>query len=571
MLPVRSAKFADTVLANGLGYVLDSAASNQNTDDGFVTVGSMSREPDLIGRLVERALRGEPQSAISMAQEVLPRLRGPHAHALAWRVVLVLGYWQDWQLERAQQEVIEARADAVDTRDRGWEALVVAMHGCLRSAAGQGSRALGDFVDAEVLLESAENPGLRRWAHTFIGYGFMHERLYEVALPQMLVAASIPEQPIDLPFSRLVELHTLVSLHLRWAAELERLDGFDPTVRSDDVLGHVAEALSWLERADEERARLARNDFWSDRFRRLRAHARSFVDPDAAIENLERMRFSDVARGQRDLGIEDSAHLARALRQVGRLHRAREVASEAVDLIGDQTQPMTRMLAHHQLHLAQRELGTDAGHGIDDYVALCTRMLWEQRLGSLEAVKSRRNYATLQRVHLETTRLTREDPLTSVANRRGLDDWLARHPVGPAAVVMIDLDGFKYINDTYGHGVGDRVLRRVAASLETNSRTDDLVVRFGGDEFVIVLAGDIGDAHELGRRVRAQIMGIDLDGLPTGLAVSASVGAADVGPGEATANLVERADRYLLRMKRNRTSSHAPGIDVADLVVDRRR
>jgi diguanylate cyclase (GGDEF)-like protein len=503
-----------------------------------------------------------------MAQEVLPSLPATDWRALAWRVVLAVGYWQDWQLERAQQHAIEARAAAVQNSDRAWEALVVALHGCLRSAAGQGSRALGDFVDAETLLESAGDRGLKRWAHTFLGYGFMHERLYELALPQMLIAQSIPEQPIDLKIGRLVELHTLASIHVRWAAELERVEHIDPMVRYEDVLRHVEQALSWLESADEERARVGGDDFWGDRFGRLRIHAKSFIEPETAVEDLERLRFTDVAHGNRDHGVEDSAHLARALRQVGRLHRAREVAYEGIELIGDQTPQTTRILVHHQLHVAQTELGVNGAYGIDDYVALCTRMLWEQRLGSMEAVRARRNYATLRQIHLETTRLTREDPLTGVANRRALDDWLGRNPVGPAAMVMIDLDGFKSVNDTYGHGVGDRVLRRVASCLAATSRTDDLIVRFGGDEFVIVLAGGIRDAQELGRRIRTQIVGLDLDGLPSGIVVSASVGAAEVGPGEPTTHLVDRADRYLMRTKRNRIPARVPRIDVAGVITD---
>jgi diguanylate cyclase (GGDEF)-like protein len=124
------------------------------------------------------------------------------------------------------------------------------------------------------------------------------------------------------------------------------------------------------------------------------------------------------------------------------------------------------------------------------------------------------------------------------------------------------------VNDTYGHGVGDGVLRRVASCLAATSRTGDLIVRFGGDEFVIVLAGDIGDAHELSRRIRAQITSIDLDGLPSGIVVSASVGAADVGPGEPTTHLVARADRYLMRTKRKRLPARVPRIDVADVVPD---
>jgi diguanylate cyclase (GGDEF)-like protein len=517
----------------------------------------MSEQPDLLGHMLARVIRGDALDAIATARQVLPQLRPASEPALAWRTLLVLGEWRLLRFEVAQQLVIEGRAEAARAGSPGWEALFVALHGGIRSFAGQGTRALGDLVDAEILLTSCDNPGLRRWAQSFIGLGYLQERLYELALPQLLAAESTVEQPVKLEINRLVELHTLIDLHVRWAGELERAADVDPTVHTDDILTHVREALEWVERADEEQARVNDEDLWPRNFSRLRAHAQSFLEPEAAVDELERLRMNQLVRGRRESAIEDAAHLSRALRLLGQSNRACAVAREAVDLVDQHISTSSRMLAHHQLHAAQSELGIVVAHGLSDYVALCTRMLWEQRMRSVETVKARRNLASLQQVHQETTRLTREDPLTGVANRRGLDDWLERNPVGPAAMVMIDIDDFKSINDTYGHGVGDRVLRLVAQRLDTNSRAEDLVVRFGGDEFVILVAGDIGNAHELGRRIRRQILELDLDGLPPGINVSASVGAADVSAEERTTSLVERADRYLMAMKRARLPSQA--------------
>jgi diguanylate cyclase (GGDEF)-like protein/PAS domain S-box-containing protein len=163
-----------------------------------------------------------------------------------------------------------------------------------------------------------------------------------------------------------------------------------------------------------------------------------------------------------------------------------------------------------------------------------------------------------KRVQADLARLALHDPLTGLANRTLLDDRLrtalaraGRHG-SLTGVLFLDLDGFKSINDTHGHRVGDEILTAVAARLRSVLRPADVVARLGGDEFVAVceeLAG-LEEAHTIASRVEVAIAApIDTSNGP--LTVYASVGLALAeGAREADADdLIRRADEAMYRAK----------------------
>lgn len=159
-----------------------------------------------------------------------------------------------------------------------------------------------------------------------------------------------------------------------------------------------------------------------------------------------------------------------------------------------------------------------------------------------------------------------QDPLTGVGNRRQLDQEMpvlfqrCREDQRPLSVLMIDLDHFKQVNDTFGHPVGDEVIRATALLLLQSCRGGDLVARFGGEEFVLLLPGATGNtAAEVAERIRLKVAGYAWAQIHPDLQVTASIGVTDLGDELDAAELLEHADQALYRAKhrgRNRVETY---------------
>lgn len=123
-----------------------------------------------------------------------------------------------------------------------------------------------------------------------------------------------------------------------------------------------------------------------------------------------------------------------------------------------------------------------------------------------------------------------------------------RYGVG-VAVILLDLDDFKAVNDSLGHQEGDRVLHDLGRVLGEATRDSDICCRFGGEEFAVILpfTDDPQEAFAIAERIRTGVLGIACEGHP--ITISAGVALAD-GPTETSAALVQRADRALYRAKR---------------------
>ena len=152
------------------------------------------------------------------------------------------------------------------------------------------------------------------------------------------------------------------------------------------------------------------------------------------------------------------------------------------------------------------------------------------------------------------------DALTGLANRRSLEGFLrsaqmsAMETGTPLSILMIDIDHFKKFNDTFGHQVGDQVLRLVARVLQENVRECDLAARYGGEELMAILPGAPIDAcAEAAERVRRRISEARLTRRTTGeelTSVTVSIGVAQFRMGESADRMIERCDRALYQAKR---------------------
>lgn len=191
-------------------------------------------------------------------------------------------------------------------------------------------------------------------------------------------------------------------------------------------------------------------------------------------------------------------------------------------------------------------------------------------------IRTVRVLAALAAVSLETvweieevTRHARTDPLTGLANRRCFDDQLARLLAetdrfgGAMSLVMVDIDHFKTVNDTYGHDAGDLVLQAVARALQEGVRTVDVCARFGGEELAILLPQTpLAGAIELADRLRLAVERRTLAHAGGSIAVTASFGVASYPESVTTRDgLFAATDRALYRAKRegrNRVRSAPP-------------
>ena len=212
---------------------------------------------------------------------------------------------------------------------------------------------------------------------------------------------------------------------------------------------------------------------------------------------------------------------------------------------------------HRGHHSVSYSLSHEGEH-LGELIFRRNQRLAEEELGQLESLLATLLYPMRNALlYRAATQSALRDPLTDTGNRIAMDQTLereiemSRRHLMPLSLLMLDIDHFKNVNDNFGHSAGDDVLKSVAASIKNQLRNVDMVFRFGGEEFLILLSNTSREAAAMvGERLRfaAQAQSYKADGNQIELTVS--LGCSTLLPGESADSLLRRADSALYVAKR---------------------
>ena len=512
-------------------------------------------------RLLEEAQTGGAAAALATSEAMLRARTGDPAdgpaavHFVRVVALLVLG-----RLREALAAVDLMLPAAERDGNVGWRACALATRASERLRLGESElaeydveAALRDLAEAEAALSCGEPDAVAAVnARVGVAVGYRQLRLYELVGPQFEAAYRISTSDPDQNGNRSMWLSNLASLHLEWALELYQV-GSDREAEE-----HTAQAEAYAVRAAVE-ASGPDAGAWRDGALLLAACARADRD-DPAGAATDIAHYTTVLR---DRGLDDAA-LAHslpfhgvALSRSGRGDEAlRFMAAAVAGLPADAEWLIAAATRRTYAVLLAQHGSADARAGLE-YGDTMAAALWRQRQRTLHAAATMQSYEALRVRHEQAARAAETDPLTGVANRRGFDRTAealrAASADQPVAVLIVDMDKFKQINDADGHAAGDAALRSVSAALLAQVRAGDLVARLGGDEFGVLLPGTApADAARIADRMVRAVR--DIPGCP----VTVSIGVAG-GPAHALPETAQDADRAMYRVKRAGGDAVHPG------------
>lgn len=260
----------------------------------------------------------------------------------------------------------------------------------------------------------------------------------------------------------------------------------------------------------------------------------------------------------REQNLYDTAQTIRNILLVlaANIQRTDKAASDSSHLLGDMKSAINTM-----------ELPTDLSEAHSLLVKEIDRVISSNAALKGELVQSQAVLSEQQRLIEDLRTAVRIDGLTQLANRTYFDEKLNEMIVlrkrygDPFSLLMIDLDSFKAINDSYGHVAGDRILKGVALKLKASLRGSDFLARFGGDEYALILIKtDVAAATEVAwklcEEVRASRFLLD----DAALSITLSIGVAEAGGEDTDESLLKRADAALYRAK----AAGRNGVSIAD-------
>ena len=237
-------------------------------------------------------------------------------------------------------------------------------------------------------------------------------------------------------------------------------------------------------------------------------------------------------------------------------------AEQMLDLVLAHPMPIEEPLAGRLAvalgaRIAQRRIEPALRHDVETHLSALSEETQEVRLALTATAHASIVAKQQEEETAELRRLSAEDSLTGVSNRRAFDTLIDLRRGQQTALLIIDIDDFKAVNDQFGHEVGDEVLRRTGSAIITATRERDAVCRIGGDEFAVVLAAaDEALANRIVARVAAEVSSTDWSSIAAGLSINVSIGAATAE----TSEVYRLADAALYESKaESGHHSHANG------------
>jgi len=178
-------------------------------------------------------------------------------------------------------------------------------------------------------------------------------------------------------------------------------------------------------------------------------------------------------------------------------------------------------------------------------------------IGAVETFSNNDQVVQTRRQVDELRQSALTDPLTGIGNRRYLEEGIraikveVERGVGIAGLILIDIDNFKQINDTYGHEIGDQMLLMVARTLKYNLRGSDLLGRWGGDEFIAVIHNvhELSALRDIAKKLHVMVESSRLDLETARLSITISIGATLIKENETFDKFFQRADKYMYKSK----------------------
>jgi len=557
--PTVAARTAGRTLEEGLpGHSLKAPDDESMDNDDGERVGG---DTAVVARLLERAQCGEHDEALRLAEKALRAPTGDLGdgaagmHFVRFVALVVQGRSSeamgaiDLMLQSAERE-----------GNQGWRSCALSGRAYQRLMIGDQladhdvHAVLQDLVDAETALASGvEDSVIAENAHTGVALGYHQLRLYELALPQYEAAYAVSPQDGRQTGNRAMWQCNIATLHLEWALELYRVGQVaEAELHSLAAGAHAALAVEQARGPDAER--------WRQDALLLAACATADgPDPAGAARSIERYAAVLGERGQRIEVAFCWPFLAVALNRTGEHERALQAIDRAAaELPADAGWLTAAAVNHTRAILLAREGGLAATAALA-YGDTLAQALWRQRQGTLQTATIMKSYDLLRHEHERVARTADTDSLTEVANRRAFDRVVESMGVSGGdrrvAVLLVDLDKLKEVNDSHGHAAGDAALRAVAVVLAGEVRGGDLVARLGGDEFGVLLPG--ADADTAIRVAQRMVEAIDaLDDCAVTVSIGVSSGAASGV--SATWHAADSAMYVAKRAGGNRAHLHEP-------------